>query len=140
MVSISFCCKETGATSVNVRRRLGFLEDGGDVLAVVPLSFVGVRDELSESGSSSITSITCFGSGASDLGDRFLLGSAPGTSMLDCRIVVGDTMGVLKSSGLADLGANCWSNTFSPVMTGGPVSGPNVKSPSALGRLPAPTS
>lgn len=41
--------------SVMVRfSMLGRLEDGGEVFCVVPLSFVGVRDELSESCFSSI--------------------------------------------------------------------------------------
>ena len=75
-----------------VRRRVGFLEAGGDVFAVVPLSFVGVRDELSESGSSSITSITCFGNGACDLGDKFLLEAGAGLSVRESQVVVRDTM------------------------------------------------
>jgi hypothetical protein len=42
------------SVSVIVRfRKLGRLDDGGDVFAVVPLSFVGVRDELSDAVPSS---------------------------------------------------------------------------------------
>ena len=43
--SINLFCRDSGAVSVNVRFRLVRLVAGGDVLAVVRLSFVGVREE-----------------------------------------------------------------------------------------------
>lgn len=107
-----------GAVSVYVRFKLCRLVAGGEVWAVVRLSFVGVREDGSESGTSiafSVNSLCCglafSSSGLGGPGLRLLVGEASGLSSI--------------SSGLADRGRKLASNGFPESSApAGPVRGP----------------
>jgi hypothetical protein len=97
--SISLLCKERGAVSVNVLLRLWGLVRGGDVRAVVRLSFVGVLEDGSESGSRE-EDVSPLDSATGDTG--VCSSDGGGIARTGFLIVVGDELGLSKRSGLSE--------------------------------------
>jgi len=142
MASISFCCTLTWAVSVIVRfRAVGRLDIGGEVSAVVRLSFVGVLDELSDR--SALSPIGWDRADALDSIAPLGVFSSSGTpfSMGGSAVVTGEIRGVRSiDSGLAVRGANSLSKTLSLDTMAGPLKGPVGMVESPFGRFPAPRS
>jgi hypothetical protein len=140
MASMSFCCTDAWTVSVSVIVRfstLGRLEGGGDVFAVVPLSFVGVLDELSDPVLSACRDCGRVSEVEVDRScsePRTAIGIGGGPR------VVGDMRGVLSmGSGLADRGAKSLSKMLAFVVAAGPVNGPGGMAGCPFGRFPAPS-
>jgi hypothetical protein len=120
--------------SVKVRLSiLGLLDAGGEVFWVVPLSFVGVLVEFSDSVGSKAISVARL----LDVGG--LVFEWVGCGRVCSRVVVGDSIGESVGPGLLVLGTNCLSNTFSPDVSAGPLRGAAGRVGSTVERLPAPT-
>lgn len=140
MISTSCRCFDMYSMSVAVRfNTLGRLDGGGDVLAVVPLSFVGVLEEPSDSVPSPWNG--CDRGSGPDSEPSYWGARVPNRpGFLVGALLLGDGRGDLSiGSGLEVLGINCLSNTFASEGIAGPVSGPVRILGSALGRLAAPT-
>jgi hypothetical protein len=126
------------SVSVIVRfSTLGRLEGGGDVFAVVPLSFVGVLDELSDPVLSACRDCGRVSEVEVDRScsePRTAIGIGGGPR------VVGDMRGVLSmGSGLADRGATPRPTLWALGVAPAPVTGPGGRGGCPFGRFPAPS-
>ena len=121
---------------MNVLLRLCGLVTGGEVLAVVRLSFVGVLEDTSESGSKleEVSSLDSF------TGKTGMCSSGIGWTMsTGFLIVVGEELGLSKRSGLSELDRKLCSKIFRlSSAVAGPVRGPVKYDPNPA-RLFAPT-
>ena len=139
MVSISLSSRLMCIVSVMVRFKLVGLVAGGEVAAVVALSFVGVLLDSSDSIFFKLSDFCCGRDGTRD-SLKCTCWNFGGGAVDDVPLGAGgdEASTADMGSGLELRGAKCFSKTFSPDNSAGPVKGPRSISEPDCGRFPAP--